>query len=191
METVEVAASESQRRGAVTRLVLAASVLAAVVGFATVDLDNPGWPLAWVRPADHFGPSPGGHPTMFLRADVGDTVTALMTETDEPVHLDEIQPVFADGSAFAAVELVACRRREGAPTPGAVVGEPLSNYCGSVHRPTDLAIGSNADGEVLIVAVVQPLEAGTVFIDGVRVTHSRGPFHRTEHTGAGLEIDVP
>lgn len=192
MGTVEARASNPQRHDAVKRLVLSTFVIAAAFVLATIDVTSPGSPADWFRPADRFGPSPDGDPTAFVTTGVeaGDTVVALMLQSTDPVRLDAIEPVTDPTSALASVELVACRHREGTPIPGTVVGDELDDHCESIHRPTEIPVGPTATGEVLILAVVHPLEPGTIYIDGVKATHSRGPVHRTEHTGAGLEIAV-
>lgn len=174
------------------RLLLPVIVLACVA--LTWSVAGNGWwgPLEAARPADHFGPGPGGMAGGLMDGvDVGATVFASMVSSQDPVRIDKVHLEVDESSAVAVTGVLACRRAKGAPFIGAIWGEPLSNYCESVHDATDVMLGPTADGgEVYVLAVVQVLQPGRVFVNGARVTRSGRLFDRVEHTGTGLEILV-
>lgn len=176
---------EVGRASALHRLWLAALVIGALVVLAggpldRIDLD--------VRPSDSFGAG-FGEVGIVAPVSVGDTLIASVASADRTVAIDSAELVIADDSAAAAVELVACQRREGSPIVGSAIGETLSSFCEAVLKPAGVSVGGPVDGrETYLLAVVQPLQPGRVIVEGVRVTHSRGPFHRTERTGGAIEV---
>ena len=116
-----------------------------------------------------------------------------MSYPDDTVTLDDAELIVNPGSSLAAIELVACQRRDGSPPLGSVFGsEQLTQHCETVRRPTEVEVGGPITGhETYLLAVVQPLEPGRILIEGLEVTHSRGLLHRTERTGDTVEIFAP
>lgn len=147
------------------------------------------WGAEAVRPPERFDPREPGGVGMSGPMPVDSTMLVGIAYSDHPVDLDEATVVVDESSAQAAIALVACSRRDGAPGLGGAADRPLSGYCRSVDRPTDVPVGGPTDGtEMYLVAVVRPLEPGRIYLDGVEVTHSRGPFSRTERAGVGVEL---
>lgn len=140
-----------------------------------------------VLPPDRFRPNPAGIEGSLLEMPKpGDTLAFQVAHNDKGVRPTDIELVIADGSSVASATVVACRRVDGAGGIGALVNVSLDEWC-DLADPTQAEV----DGDkTYLLAVVQPLTSGRIVIDGVRVTHARGPFHRTEHTGETVEITV-
>lgn len=168
-------------RGAVTVAVLL--VIASVAGL---------WFLSSVLPPDRFVPHQYGNASMSMSAKPGETLHVTIARgSDHEVSLDEATLVVDDSSARATFDLLACLRRDRAPGLGSGTDVTLSDWCRSVEDPTEVPFGGPTDGtETYLLAVIQPMEPGRIFVDGVSVTHSWGPFDRTERTGGGLEVLV-
>lgn len=162
-----------------------ASAVLLAVGAAGVDR----WPPLDPRPADRFPESPGGLATItFHEVAVGDTALVVMAYADGPVRLEDVEPVIGEDAALVTVEVLACRAQPEGPHVGGTLNDDLRTYCTDVHRPTEVELGGEDD--VYLVALIRALEPGVAYVDGIRVTHARGPFHRTEHTGQGVELNV-
>jgi len=175
------------RRTAVRQL----QVVAVVIGALLVIAGVPNRAVDAVRPPDLFGPGFGDDATLIVGSmAVGETLLVGMSSPAQAVSLDDAELFVDSTSAVAAVQLVACQRREGSSALGSTLGfVELTKYCEAVHQPTDVEVGGPSNGqETYLLAVVQPLEAGRIFLEGVEVTHSRGPLHRTERTGVSVEI---
>ena len=175
------------RRGGIPRLLVVVIVLGALLVLAGV----PGRAIGAVRPPDLFRPGFGGAATTSVSSmPVGETLLVGMSNPDRAVTLDDAKVIVDPDSAVSAVELLACQRRDGSPTLGSVLGAAeLSHYCENVYRPTEVEVGGPITGhETYLLAVVQPLEPGRIRIEGLEVTHSRGPLHRTERTGSTVEV---
>ena len=71
--------------------------------------------------------------------------------------------------------------------PAGSIAEPnlLDEASGSIE-PIE---GRPAPGDVQLVVVIEPLEVGTVTIEDVELTHSNGPFHRTERIGPTIRVE--
>lgn len=165
------------------RRILLAVVAAVLLGVGAA------WGADAVRPPDRFLPHEPGVASLSGPMPVDGTMLVGMAYADHEVDLDEAAVVVDRSSAQAAIALVACTRRHGAPALGSANDRPLSVYCRSVDGPTDVPVGGPTNGsQTYLVAVVRPLEPGRIFIDGITVTHARGPFHRTERAGLGVEL---
>lgn len=174
------------RRTAVRRL----HVVAVMIGALLVVAGVPSRAIDAVRPPDLFGPGFGDATLIVGSMAVGETLLVGMSSPAQAVTLDDVELVVDSTSAVVAVQLVACQRREGSSALGSTLGfAELTEYCEAVHQPTDVEVGGPIDGqETYLLAVVQPLEAGRIVLEGMEVTHSRGPLHRTERTGVAAEI---
>lgn len=140
-----------------------------------------------VLPPDRFRPNPPGVEGSIVEVPMpGDTLVFQVAHNDSGVRPTNIELVVADGSSVAAATVVACRMPEGAGRIGALVNVLLDEWC-DLADPTKVEVDGD---QTYLLAVVQPLTSGRIVIDGVRVTHARGPFHRTEHTGETMEITV-
>ena len=138
-------------------------------------------------PPDRFRPNPAGIEGSLLEMPKpGDTLAFQVAHNDKGVRPTDIELVIADGSSVASATVVACRRVDGAGGIGALVNVSLDEWC-DLADPTQVEVDGD---QTYLLAVVQPLTSGRIVIDGVRVTHARGPFHRTEQTGETVEITV-
>lgn len=140
-----------------------------------------------VLPPDRFRTNPPGIEGSLVEVPTpGDTLVYQVAHNDTGVRPTNIELVAADGSSVAAATVVACQTAEGAGRIGALVNVSLGEWC-DVADPTQVEVDGD---QTYLLAIVQPLTSGRIVIDGVRVTHARGPFHRTEHTGETVEITV-
>lgn len=182
-----MADTEVGRRTAVRQL----QVVAVVIGVLLIGAGVPNRAVDAVRPPDLFGPGFGDDATLIVGSmTVGETLLVGMSSPAQAVALDDVEVVVDSASAVAAVQLLACQRREGSPALGSTLGSAeLAMYCEALYQPTDVEVGGPVNGqEMYLLAVVQPLEAGRILLEGMEVTHSRGPLHRTERTGVAVEI---
>jgi len=181
-----MADAQTTRRDAIRRLLTVAAVLVTLLILTGV----PGRAVDAIRPPDLFRPGFGVVGTSIPSMPVGETLLVRMSNPDEAVTLEDAKLIVDPDSALSAVQLVACQRREGRSALGSTVGsKELTQYCETVHRPTEVEVGGPTTGhETYLLAVVQPLEPGRILIEGLEVTHSRGPLHRTERTGDSVEI---
>ena len=142
-----------------------------------------------IRPPDRFPPDSGAPGTTFHAVAVGDTAFAYIASPDAPVRLDDAELILDDRSVAAAIDLLACQRGDRSPVGSGVGATNIRTFCESIQRPAGQTLDKLVDGgETYLLAVITPLEPGRVLVKGVRVTHSRGPFHRTERTGQTIEV---
>lgn len=122
------------------------------------------------------------------------------------VHVTSAEPIVSDGIEVR----VSVRECQLVDLPlGTAHGADIGEVClvppvadglpaGSIAEPNllDEASGSldpiegpPTRGDVQLVVVIEPLEAGTVTIEDVELTHSNGPFHRTERIGPTIRVE--
>jgi hypothetical protein len=143
-----------------------------------------------LRPPDAFGPA--GNVEGSSRGQVGVPYVVGVAFPTGSADVVAARPVFAPDSAAAVVSLQTCHQ----VGPGDRIGtgdldslqrcdalEPLAGSHLDHHRPEALDTDE-------VVAVVTPREPGLVRITGIDVTSRRGWLHRTERTGAAIELTV-
>ncbi|WP_436796045.1 hypothetical protein [Actinospongicola halichondriae] len=179
--------NDSQRRVPAKALAMVAGSLVLVVFWMVAVF--PSALDGVIFPDDRF-PAVGSS-LEFEPISVGDSVTVgTSLFPDTTTTLDEVRPVLGEGSAEVSVRIVACSGEEAMAIDGG--GSALGS---SLDRCDDIAPVSGttitASGERPgILAVITPLESGRVVIEGFEVTHSRGPFDRTETSGVRVELPV-
>lgn len=157
----------------------------------------------WLRPADAFTGGAGWEAT--LAPD-----EALVIGLQSPmrtVHVTDTG-LSVSGDAVVEIRVVRCRLTSDQQL-GSVLGAEVADRCEPQARtvpddaPEDLRIAAqhlgDAEGRLgsegragddQLAVVIRPLEEGTVRVEDIRVTHGRGPFHRTESLDVTVDVDI-
>jgi hypothetical protein len=173
-------------------VVVAAVAVASVFAFPQVLLGPIDGAWGSWRPPDAFAPAGNEVGTT---ASVGETFLMGVATPTRAVDISSAEAVFRDGSAAAAVEVMACHVGDtaGGFQIGSDRGRDVSRYCRSAEPAAGAHLGrSSVNPKVgdYLFFVVTPLEAGNVAIDGARV-HTRGRLiGGEEHIGASLRMRV-
>lgn len=156
------------------------------------------------QPRDAFSGDGGEYA---IRLAPGEQTIVGLGIPSRTVHVTKVRPIVSDGIGVR-VSVRECPLVDLAL--GSVRGADVNEYCvvppfddgfpAGVFPEPDLLDeaggslepirGRPSSGDVQLVVVIEPLEAGTVTIEDVELTHSNGPFRRTERIGPTVHVEA-
>jgi hypothetical protein len=173
-EPVETGGDSPQRRRRVAAVFAACLLFAGAVG---------GWRW-WHDSPEVFGEGGGGYAGP---AEIGQAFNVGDVWPTRLVEVISMEAVLAEGSATAAVSSNLCEPAEG-PLVGSALGW-LTVRCTALQPVVDVEVGPELrDGYILVTVI--PLEAGTVIVEGFRITYRDGWRTFTDVAGPRVELTV-